>query len=413
MEKKVFIGSSSKTKNICTNIGTILERLNITDIELEPIKWFDLGTFTTSNSTFDELIRIAKEVDAALFIFNSDDKVTNKEGNEKFTTRGNVVLEYGLFSGILGKDKVAMIKSGNPELPTDMDGIKYIEYNEGRSNTFTEELRLFLEKAFKEPPIIPAIPALIVDTDNKAKNKRQRDSKFEELRHILEEEDDYYVMGMGVTSFLRNTDIVEQLLIKGIHITVLLMSVKLIKDTWDCAFQCFYNDHTPGCQTSCPYNDAIMEGCPSSLFNFLIDKDHFLNYQGKKHQNQGNRNTVERDLYMTAMEEALKYCPKYKETAESLKRTDRKVCSFEYYQMFSFYPLSMTAVKKKTGSGSRLIVEYIVPFTDKRILLDVSEEEHKDIFDLFINFFENTLKSSRSKGKTIEGKLIQFSKNRI
>lgn len=48
----------------------------------------------------------------------------------KFRARQNVILEFGYFTGKLGRDKVCCLHKGNVELPSDMHGIVYIPFKE-------------------------------------------------------------------------------------------------------------------------------------------------------------------------------------------------------------------------------------------------------------------------------------------
>jgi predicted nucleotide-binding protein len=48
----------------------------------------------------------------------------------KQRSRQNVILEFGYFIGLLGRDKVCCLYKGNVELPSDMQGIVHIPFNE-------------------------------------------------------------------------------------------------------------------------------------------------------------------------------------------------------------------------------------------------------------------------------------------
>jgi len=41
-----------------------------------------------------------------------------------------VILEFGYFIGLLGREKVCCLYKGNVELPSDMQGIVYVPFNE-------------------------------------------------------------------------------------------------------------------------------------------------------------------------------------------------------------------------------------------------------------------------------------------
>ena len=133
-KKSIFIGSSS-SKDVISfmdEIAVILEELNV-----RVRKWNDSinPVFKPSKYTYDCLIDVAHETDGAIFIFNSDDELwCSKQGGKMSKVRDNVLLEYGLFTGVHGRNGAAFIVLGNPEKPTlasDLEGITYIDGNKG------------------------------------------------------------------------------------------------------------------------------------------------------------------------------------------------------------------------------------------------------------------------------------------
>lgn len=63
----------------------------------------------------------------------------------KYRSRQNVVLEFGYFIGLLGRDRVCCLHRGNVELPSDMHGIVYVPFEK-----CIEEVRLRIMKELKE-----------------------------------------------------------------------------------------------------------------------------------------------------------------------------------------------------------------------------------------------------------------------
>ena len=59
--------------------------------------------------------------------------------------RQNVILEFGLFMGLLGRDRVCCLHKGNVELPSNMQGIVYIPFKDS-----VEETRDMIIKELKE-----------------------------------------------------------------------------------------------------------------------------------------------------------------------------------------------------------------------------------------------------------------------
>jgi predicted nucleotide-binding protein len=74
----------------------------------------------------------------------SDDDVGNSRNNKKMNPRArqNVVLEFGYFLAKLGRDKVAVVKNNeNLEIPTDISGMIYIDYNKSWKLELAKELQ--------------------------------------------------------------------------------------------------------------------------------------------------------------------------------------------------------------------------------------------------------------------------------
>jgi predicted nucleotide-binding protein len=74
----------------------------------------------------------------------SGDKILREHGF-KDRSRQNVVLEFGYFIGLLGRDRVCCLHKGDVELPSDMQGIVYIPFENS-----VEEIRIKIMKELKE-----------------------------------------------------------------------------------------------------------------------------------------------------------------------------------------------------------------------------------------------------------------------
>jgi len=128
-EKKVmeiFLGSSSEAKDYMEEIALYLQEL-----DQDTLMWTETGKgiFVPGTNTIDALIDITKKVQAAVFIFNVDDTTWNENSalEEAKTVRDNVLFEYGLFTGALGKNRVCFVCKGRPKVATDLKGITYID----------------------------------------------------------------------------------------------------------------------------------------------------------------------------------------------------------------------------------------------------------------------------------------------
>ena len=127
---EIFIGSSTEAAEYMEEIAVQLEEL-----KTKPLLWnaTGKGIFIPGVNTIDSLIAIAERVDAAVFVFNADDKTWNDKSTLESTdtVRDNVLFEYGLFMGKLGKSKVCFICKGNPKVASDLKGITYINGDDG------------------------------------------------------------------------------------------------------------------------------------------------------------------------------------------------------------------------------------------------------------------------------------------
>jgi predicted nucleotide-binding protein len=99
----------------------------------------------------------------------------------KGRARQNVIFEYGLFMGHLGREKVCLLKKGTVDFPTDLLGLAYIEFNEKVSEEeckkqIERELNTaFLEQQEKnESPILIGRANATLTLDLKSKTSRSK-----------------------------------------------------------------------------------------------------------------------------------------------------------------------------------------------------------------------------------------------
>lgn len=128
-EMEIFMGSSSEATDFMEEIAVKLEEL-----DTQPLLWNETGKgiFIPGTSTIDALIAITKRVEAAVFIFNADDKIWNTKSSLETSNavRDNVLFEYGLFMRALGKERVCFVCKDQPKVASDLKGITYIDGNE-------------------------------------------------------------------------------------------------------------------------------------------------------------------------------------------------------------------------------------------------------------------------------------------
>lgn len=113
------------------------------------IKTLDLMEYSPGGirTIFDALNSCASTVECAIILLSADDIVVNdKHEFQSYRARQNVIFEMGLFSGVLGRDKVIVLYEPNAdfEFPSDIIGIYYTAYSD--NNKWKQELKVNLEK---------------------------------------------------------------------------------------------------------------------------------------------------------------------------------------------------------------------------------------------------------------------------
>lgn len=119
---KLFIGSSVQSLPIARAINDELQ------FEFNVRVW-NFGTFNVNYTPIEDLLEQIEQTDFASFIFFPEDKL-EKKGETKLSVRDNVIFEYGLFLGRLGRDRTSFCKLKNADmhLPTDLTGINGGEF---------------------------------------------------------------------------------------------------------------------------------------------------------------------------------------------------------------------------------------------------------------------------------------------
>lgn len=186
MKKKlnIFIGSSSNylpsSKNKKLNSVSINEEESNTNPKLInlfraleklghiPIPWWKKEVWKYGESFWDSINRASKIYDAGIFIFGPDDPIDSRKTTKNtYVTRGNVLIEFGLFRASKGKYRTlaiydkgkltdnCILNKKNSKLekeimnklipPTDLTGIEFPSLDEdvdilaGKINEFYEK----------------------------------------------------------------------------------------------------------------------------------------------------------------------------------------------------------------------------------------------------------------------------------
>ena len=110
---------------VCRRVRAI--QLNL-DRACEVVIWSQ-GVFELSEGTLETLVDKAEEFDFAVLILTPDDMVQS-QGKSQRSPRDNVLLELGLFIGVVGRKRTFVVynRTADIKLPSDMAGVTLASY---------------------------------------------------------------------------------------------------------------------------------------------------------------------------------------------------------------------------------------------------------------------------------------------
>lgn len=122
-EPKVFVvyGHDTPARD---QLELLLLRMNIKPVIL--------SNMAPDGKTIIEALIANTDVPYAVILLTPDDEghIAGKDDEKKFRARQNVVLEMGMFLAKLGREKVAILHKGSLELPSDINGLIYIPFQD-------------------------------------------------------------------------------------------------------------------------------------------------------------------------------------------------------------------------------------------------------------------------------------------
>ena len=144
MKPRIFIGSSSEGLAIAQQIKEYFSR------DFECYLWSD-DIFKYNDNYLETLMKEASLFDFGFMVCTSDDWTVSR-GIEYDTARDNVIFEYGLFLGRLGREKAYIIHDKAIKLPSDLHGITLasFEISDGTLTANNQPFEALLEKLSNE-----------------------------------------------------------------------------------------------------------------------------------------------------------------------------------------------------------------------------------------------------------------------
>lgn len=119
---KVFIGSPAETLSLAVILQSHLERCSSAHAYHERV-------FEINRGPLESVLKAVDEYDFACLLAPPLDALSSRE-QEQVVTRTNIILEYGLFLGRLGPERVFLLypRDTPPEFPSDLEGVTHIDY---------------------------------------------------------------------------------------------------------------------------------------------------------------------------------------------------------------------------------------------------------------------------------------------
>lgn len=136
--KKIFIGSSKEAIEKAEEVAEVLGKIDDVEVDL----WDQIAD--VSDTVLNKLANTAREYSGAIFVFSTDDKLISR-GNTYKVTRDNVLFEYGLFTGAIGKKRVAYVRVDDAKILSDLDGITYIPYKANSISAYRKQIRKWVD----------------------------------------------------------------------------------------------------------------------------------------------------------------------------------------------------------------------------------------------------------------------------
>jgi CAP12/Pycsar effector protein, TIR domain len=138
MLMNVFIGSSKEGKRYAQTISEAIEDLK----GYAALPWW--SAFQVGAASIEDLTTAARKVKAAVFVATPDDHRVMRRKRDT-VVRDNVLYEYGLFSGKLGRIRTALVVVEDAVCPTDLLGVTHITLPKRKRESWSDYKAKFVD----------------------------------------------------------------------------------------------------------------------------------------------------------------------------------------------------------------------------------------------------------------------------
>lgn len=121
---RLFLGSSSEGRQVARHLQSEVEASRTVEV----VRW-DQSVFEPGGYALDSLIAAAADVDFAVLVATPDDATVSR-GESTPAPRDNIILEFDLFAGVLGRDRTYLLATDDLKLPTDVLGVTRLTYQD-------------------------------------------------------------------------------------------------------------------------------------------------------------------------------------------------------------------------------------------------------------------------------------------
>jgi Predicted nucleotide-binding protein containing TIR-like domain len=124
---RIFVGSSSEGERYADAATNVLQEVGGLDVT----HWRD--AFKQGSTFIEDLLTNLSRSDFGIFVFSTDDVLLIR-GEEHQAPRDNVVLEWALFTGRLGRDRTFLLCPKGVRVPSDLAGMVVGTYDHEATN---------------------------------------------------------------------------------------------------------------------------------------------------------------------------------------------------------------------------------------------------------------------------------------